>query len=113
VRAAGDPYVVEVDQRPRAPALPLLEPQHLLEVHPAVAELDELDGRVVDRDAAEEHLAREQVGEPVGHPHARQVGEEAARSVADDQVLDGEIVDERTRDRADLHLADHDPVERL
>ena len=38
--------------------------------------------------AAEQHLAGDEVGQPVGHPHARQVGQERARGVADDQVLD-------------------------
>ena len=43
--------------------------------------------RVIELHAAQQDLAREQVGQPVGHPHARQIGEQRARGVAHDQVL--------------------------
>jgi hypothetical protein len=110
--AGGDLHLVEVDQRRGPAARPLLEAQHLLVVHPAVAQLDELDGGMIEGHAAQQYLLGEQVGQPVGHPHPRQVGQQRARGVAHHQVFQGEVVQERARDGAHLDLADQDPVQR-
>ena len=110
--AAVHLHLVEVDQGRRAAPRSLLEAQHLLVVHPAVAVLDELDGGMVELHPAEQDLSGEQVGQPVGHPHAWQIGQQRAGGVPHHQVFERQVVDERARDGADLHLADDDPVQR-
>ena len=67
---------------------------------------------MIELDAGEQDLPGEEVGETVGHPDAREVGQEGTRGVAHHQVLERQVVHERARDRADLQLADDDPVER-
>ncbi len=49
---------------------------------------------MLELDPAQHDLSREQVGEPVAHPHAGQVGEQRAGRVPHHQVLEYKVVQE-------------------
>ncbi len=110
-RPTVQPHVVEVHQRRLAAGRAFAQPEHLLEIHPAAAVLDELDHGTLELHRAQHHLARDQVGQLVSDSHPRQVREQHAAGVADHEILEYQVVEERARDRPHLDVAQDHPVE--
>ena len=110
-RTAIEPDVEKFHQRRLAARRAFAEPEHLLVVHPPAAMLDEVDDRPLELHRAEHHLARDQVGEVVAHPNPRQVGEQHPAGVADDEILQHQVVEERSGNRSHVHMAEHHAVQ--
>jgi hypothetical protein len=85
--------------------------EHFFVVHSPIAVLYQLNRWTLQLHGAEHYLAGHEIGQPVGHSHAWKVEQQFSARVTDDQILESQVVEEGSRDRADLYLSGHDAVE--
>ncbi len=108
-----DQQPTELDQRRRAPARALAQPEDLLQVRPAGTALDDHELRLHQHQPVEHHPAGQEVGQPVLREHPREARERPPGVIQDDEVAEGDPAEERPPHGADADVPAQQTGERL